>query len=110
MKLLLDQNLSCRLVPKLADLYPGSSHVKLHGLTEAEDEAIWSFAVRNDFIIVSKDSDFHQRSLLRGHPPKFIYLRLGNCATQRILDVLRTQHDVVKEFAGRAHEAMLVLM
>jgi predicted nuclease of predicted toxin-antitoxin system len=68
-KLLLDENLSHRVLSKIADLYPGSSHIKDHSLIKADDEAIWTFAKQNDFAIVSKDSDFHQRSLVRGHPP-----------------------------------------
>lgn len=52
--------------------YPDSAHVKTLGLTNTDDAEIWEYAKANDFVIVSKDSDFHQRSLLYGHPPKFI--------------------------------------
>jgi predicted nuclease of predicted toxin-antitoxin system len=72
-KLLLDENLSDRIIPKILDLYPDSSHVKTLGLTNTDDLVIWEYAKANDFVIVSKDADFHQRSLLYGHPPKFIY-------------------------------------
>jgi predicted nuclease of predicted toxin-antitoxin system len=75
-KLLLDENLSDRIVPKIVDLYPGSTHVKTLALIQSEDALIWEYAKANDFVIVSKDSDFHQRSLLYSHPPKFIYLSL----------------------------------
>jgi predicted nuclease of predicted toxin-antitoxin system len=108
-KLLLDENLSHRILPRILDRYPDSSHVNDHGLQQADDEAVWVFAAQNGFTIVSKDADFHQRSLVRGHPPKFIYLRLGNCSTQRIVDILRDQYDVIQEFGRRAHEALLVL-
>jgi len=109
-KLLLDENLSHRILPRIVDCYPGSSHVKDHGLSQADDETVWTFAAQNGFAIVSKDADFHQRSLVRGHPPKFIYLRLGNCPTRRIVQVLRDQLDVIVEFDGRTHESLLVLM
>ena len=85
MKLLLDENLSDRITPRIADLYPDSEHVKPLGLTNTDDAIIWEYAKANNFVIVSKDSDFHQRSLLYGHPPKFIYLRVGNCSTSRIV-------------------------
>ena len=78
MKLLFDENLSDRILPKIIGLYPDSVHVKTFGLTNTDDAEIWEYAKTNDFVIVSKDSDFHQRSLLYGHPPKFIYLRVGN--------------------------------
>lgn len=41
MKLLLDQNLSHRLVPSLSDVCPGSVHVRDAGLAQADDEAVW---------------------------------------------------------------------
>lgn len=74
MKLLFDQNLSPRLVRLLADLFPGSTHVRDVGLGEADDVTIWTYAGLHGYTIVSKDSDFQQRSLLNGAPPKFIWL------------------------------------
>jgi len=81
MKLLLDQNLSQHLVVTLADLFPNSVHVRSIGLDTADDEALWNFAKQNDFTIVSKDIDFRQRSFLFGHPPKVIWIALGDCST-----------------------------
>ncbi|MBZ5546083.1 MAG: DUF5615 family PIN-like protein, partial [Acidobacteriia bacterium] len=80
MKLLFDQNLSPRLVQALASVYPDSVHVRDCGLQHADDESVWEFAGRNGFTIVSKDSDFRQRSFLFGFPPKVIWVRLGNCS------------------------------
>lgn len=68
MKLLLDQNLSWRLVEQLRDTYPDTEHIKLALSTSADDRAIWEYAHANGFTIVSKDDDFVQRSLLNGHP------------------------------------------
>ena len=70
MKLLLDQNLSPRLVQALEAVYPGSSHVRLLGLRDADDAVVWEFARDHDFIIVSKDSDFHQRSFVSDFHPR----------------------------------------
>jgi predicted nuclease of predicted toxin-antitoxin system len=64
MRLLLDENLSHRILLEIADLFPGSAHVKTHDLLRTDDEKIWDFAKRNGFAIISKDSDFHQRSLV----------------------------------------------
>jgi predicted nuclease of predicted toxin-antitoxin system len=70
MKLLLDENLSDRILVEIADLSPGSAHVKTYNLLSASDDEIWDFARRNDFTLISKNSDFHQRSLLFAAPPK----------------------------------------
>jgi predicted nuclease of predicted toxin-antitoxin system len=63
----------------------------------------------NGFMIVSKDSDFHQRSLLYGHPPKFIYLRVGNCPTSKITQILRDNLDTIIQFESSEAESLLVL-
>ena len=62
-----------------------------------------------DFIIASKDSDFHQRSLLYGHPPKFIYLRIGNSPTSKIVKILRDNFGTISQFADSEIESILVL-
>ncbi len=110
MKLLLDENLSHRILPRISDLYPDSSHVKERNLLKRDDEQIWNFAAENGFVILSKDSDFHQRSLLRGAPPKFIYLKLGNCSTRQIVEVLRNEYRVISDFGRKQTETMLILM
>lgn len=109
MKLLLDENLSDRIVAKILDLYPDSSHVKAHDLIKTEDAIIWSFARQHGFIIVSKDADFHQRGLVYGAPPKFIFLRVGNCPTGRIISLLRAEFALISMFDADLHTAILIL-
>jgi predicted nuclease of predicted toxin-antitoxin system len=109
MKLLLDQNLSFKLVPALDQAFPGSKHVKDFRLTGKDDAAIWQLAADQDFIIVSKDSDFLHRSLVRGHPPKVIQLRVGNCSTQHIQNLLTREEPVIKDFLADPTEAILVI-
>jgi predicted nuclease of predicted toxin-antitoxin system len=75
-------------------LYPDSEHVKILCLINTEDGIIWEYAKAHDFAIVSKDADFHQRSLLYGHPPKFIYLRIGNSPTSKIVRILKDNFDI----------------
>jgi len=72
MKILFDQNLSSSLVGQLSDVFPDSDHVKNLGMMLADDIAIWNFARDQDFTIVSKDSDFQQRSLIVGAPPNVV--------------------------------------
>jgi predicted nuclease of predicted toxin-antitoxin system len=80
-RLLLDQNLSPRLVSTLADVFPRSIHVSDVGLSRATDEVVWNYAAQHGYVIVSKDAEFHQRSFLLGHPPKVVWIRRGNCST-----------------------------
>ncbi len=110
MKLLLDENLSDRIIPRIIDLYPNSQHVKNLGLINTEDAEIWEYAKANEFVILSKDADFHQRSLLYGHPPKFIYLRIGNCPTSKIVQILRNNLEIILQFEHSETESLLVLM
>ncbi|MBE9125852.1 MULTISPECIES: DUF5615 family PIN-like protein [unclassified Coleofasciculus] len=109
MKLLLDENLSDRIIFQIVDLYPGSVHVKTLALTNTDDVVIWEYAKDNDFVIVSKDSDFHQRSILYGHPPKFIYLRIGNCLTSKIVQTMRDNFDIINQFGDSDVESILIL-
>ena len=109
MKLLLDENLSDRIVPQILHLYPDSSHVKTHNLIRSEDAAIWSFAKEHDFTIISKDSDFHQRSLVHGAPPKFIFLRIGNCPSSRITQLLLEEFALISTFQADPNAAVLIL-
>ena len=89
MKLLFDENLRPRLVANLTGEFPDSLHVRDIGLERAMDEDIWGFARDNGFVIVSKDSDFHQLSFLFGHPPKVIWTRRGNCSTAAVVSLRR---------------------
>jgi len=110
MKLLLDENLSDRIINKIIDLYPNSQHAKTLGLINTDDAIIWEFAKINSFMIVSKDSDFHQRSLLYGYPPKFIFLRVGNSPTSKIVGILRDNFATIIEFNNSETESILVLI
>ena len=110
MKLLLDQNLSPRLVQRLADLYPDSTHVSLVGLDRAADPAVWTYAQVADCIIVSKDADFSDMSVVRGLPPKVIWLRLGNCSTNDIEQALRSAHMQITAFANDATAGVLEIV
>lgn len=109
MKILFDQNLSHRLVRILADLYPGSQHVRDVGLREAADTEVWIYARRNGYTIVSKDSDFYQRGLLLGFPPKVIWLRLGNCSTEDVEQLLREYRSAIERFEADSTATFLVL-
>ena len=109
MKLLLDHNLSPRLVGRLATLYPESTHVRDVGLERASDSTVWQYAAAHGFTIVSKDSDFHQRSLVFGHPPKVIWVRLGNCTTGDVEELLQRRAAEIRSFGEDPEAAFLAL-
>lgn len=88
MKLLLDQNLSRKLTALLDPLFPGSSQAALLGLDRADDDAIWRFAAKDGYTIVTLDADFANLAALRGSPPKVVWLRCGNRPTAYIRDLL----------------------
>lgn len=99
MKLLFDENLSFRLVAALADIYPGSSHVREVGLLGADDSRIWNYAAEHGFLLASKDTDFYERSLVFGAPPKIIWPRIGNSTVNETITLLRSQYIVIRHFA-----------
>lgn len=110
MKLLLDQNLSPRLVKALADLYPGSAHLQDVGLDRASDVEVWTYALKESYAIVSKDSDFNERAMLYGPPPKVIWIRRGNCNTQQIEEILRHAYADVISLEANNVEGLLELL
>ena len=98
MKLLFDENLSAELCSRLADLFPGSTQVRLVGLTRASDAAIRDYAKVNGFVVVSLDADFADMSALLGAPPKIIWLRCGNQPTGVIERLLRQHAHIIALF------------
>ncbi|HEY5443029.1 MAG TPA: DUF5615 family PIN-like protein [Pyrinomonadaceae bacterium] len=83
---------------QLADIYPDSVHVAEVGLANSPDLSVWQYARENGYALVSKDSDFQQWSLLHGAPPKFIWLRVGNCTRARIESILRKHSVAIHTF------------
>jgi len=108
-KLLFDQNLSPQLVKALADHYPESIHVRDVGLSKALDKEVWDYASQNGLTIITKDSDFHQRSFLLGQPPKVVWVCRGNCSASEIETILRTHHKDLQWFEQNTDGAFLIL-
>lgn len=73
------------------------------------DPIVWDYAKDNDLIIVSKDADMHDLSLVFGNPPKVIWLRLGNCSTSQVEDLLRRNFDAIKLFYEDENLSLLAL-
>lgn len=93
MRLLFDQNLSHRLIADLQDVFPDALHVRLLGMAEADDLAIWDYAKAHDLVVVTQDSDYSDWNKLRGAPPKIVWLRCGNASVDQIHAKLRSAAD-----------------
>ena len=107
MKLLLDQNLSRKLIKQIEDAYPDSCHLTSVLPESSTDREIWLFAEANDFVIVTKDDDFEQRSVLLGHPPKVIWIRLGNCRTGDVASLLLNSKNIIHAFGDDKEKSIL---
>lgn len=98
MRLLLDQNLSYRLVKKLEVFFPEIQQLKNLGYNNKPDRSIWEFAKTENYCIVTFDSDFYDLSILYGHPPKLIWLKCANQTSRNIEFVLKSKVDQIREF------------
>jgi predicted nuclease of predicted toxin-antitoxin system len=109
MKLLLDQNLSRRIIAQIESDFPNSRHITSVLSETTSDRDIWFYAQEHGFVIVTKDDDFEQRSILLGHPPKVIWIRLGNCKTAQVVDLLLRSKLVIRAFIDDAEKSILPL-
>lgn len=109
MKLLLDENLSQRLLVLLQAEYSGSVHVGQVLGRGSPDSAIWEYARVNGYTIASKDNDFRQRAFLSGPPPKVVWLDVGNAGTDAIATLLRARSADLKLFEASTETALLVM-
>ena len=110
MKLLLDQNLSFHLCDKLQNVFPNIKHVKEDSLEKASDDKIWQYALHNSYMIVTKDSDFSEKAIAKGSPPKVIWIKRGNCTTKNIEDLLRNNSLLIKNFSEDKESSILELI
>jgi len=97
-RLLFDENLSPDLPRLVASIFPSSAHVREIGLMGGDDVVIWRFAAEQGFVLVTKDDDFVELSVLRGAPPKIILIGLGNCRTSAIADLLAAEKARIEQF------------
>jgi len=106
-KLLVDHNLSHKILLHLSGKFEGSVHVKNIGLEKADDTAIWDYAKANGFTILSQDADFYDIGFLKGYPPKIFWIRSGNSSTSHILRLLDFNHLSIRHFIENANNFCL---
>jgi predicted nuclease of predicted toxin-antitoxin system len=88
MKLLLDENISRRLVALLQSNLPGSEHVIGVGLAGASDREIFGFSGKFGYTLVTKDDDFVALAAAAGYAQSLILIRLGNVDNSQLLQAL----------------------
>ncbi len=99
MKLLIDANLSWRLVNLLKNNFPEITHVATTGLPQAtSDKSIWDYALQNGYSIITSDEDFYLLSISKGFPPKIILLKTGNQSTRYIATILNKHKAEISDF------------
>ena len=98
MKLLFDENISFRVVKKLNSLFPESKHISDLHLDRATDRQIWNYAKVENYTIVTFDADYYDLVTLYGHPPKVIWLRIGNTSTLNLVKSIEGNFENIKSF------------
>ena len=109
MKLLFDENLSPKLPRMLASEYSGSVHVRGIGLLGADDRRIRDYGRAHGFAIVSKNTDFRERSFVEGFPPKVIWLDVGNAGITMIAELPRREFQRIEAFEKQDESSFLIL-
>ncbi|MFN8579366.1 MAG: DUF5615 family PIN-like protein [Gemmatimonadaceae bacterium] len=109
MRLLFDEQLPEALVAALSDVFPESLHIRLLGQSGASDSAVWELARAHGCLLVTKDEDFHRLSVLRGAPPKVVWLRVGNCTTRDLVALLRHHAPALTAFHTQHETTVLEL-
>ena len=98
MKLLLDQNISYRVIDMLSPEFREAIQVKSVGLENTSDEQIWRYALANSYNIVTFDADFFEIANIKGHPPKILWLRCGNLSTKFLAKTLNSKVKIIRDF------------
>ncbi len=108
MKLLLDANISWRLVKMLHEKGIDCIHVEQTTLpVPASDRSIWEYALNENLVIVTNDEDFLNMSNLYGFPPKVILIKTGNMRTAYLVDLIGKHYSTITEFANAADAGLL---
>jgi predicted nuclease of predicted toxin-antitoxin system len=108
MKLLLDQNISFRIIKMIESGLPDIHHVRDLDLTNFPDFQIFQFARAHGYdAILTLDEDFYNIQLEHGVPPKVIWLRTGNCSTRFLADTILQNIGKIHSFlVDESHDCL----
>jgi predicted nuclease of predicted toxin-antitoxin system len=108
-RLFFDEPLSEALCTTLAD---NLSQLPTHSLLRqggVADATVWDLARQHWCLVVSQDEDFHRMAVSRGAPPNFVWVRLGNCTTDDIAQLLRRHYEDTIPFDDHNEATVLEL-
>ncbi|MBI5214367.1 MAG: DUF5615 family PIN-like protein [Ignavibacteriae bacterium] len=102
-----------QLPPSLCDWFRSRNELAVHvsellGGISMPDELIWSIAKRDEFVVISKDRDFFDRSIVYGSPPQIVYLDFGNCSNENLFLILH-QHWGELQYALKKGRSLVVI-
>ncbi len=99
MKVLIDQNISYRIVPRLTHLFEELVHVKSLSWIDWNDYDIFINARLQGYTaVITLDEDFNILLLEYGKPPKVIWLKTGNCSTQVLSEIIISKIEIINSF------------
>jgi predicted nuclease of predicted toxin-antitoxin system len=108
-RLLLDENLSERLLPSLTEIFPGSTHIRTLGRGGASDTFVWEIARDGGYLLVTRDEDFVGMSILRGAPPKVFWLNIGNARNAFIAALILGHAEGIERFLAHDEYSFLAI-
>ena len=98
LKVLFDNNLSVKLPQAVSEFFPDSKHVTELKIERFTDQEIFKFAGKNQFVIVTKDRDFYHLLNTFGPPPKIVWLSVGNCRNNKVVETIKGHAKQIQEF------------
>jgi predicted nuclease of predicted toxin-antitoxin system len=108
-RLLLDENLSERLLQPLAELFPGSEHIGILTKIGTSDRLLWDLARSGGYILTTRDEDFVGMSVLQEAPPKVLWLNVGKSRNAVIAALLKSHATDIERFAGHDEYTFLAI-
>jgi predicted nuclease of predicted toxin-antitoxin system len=108
MKLLLDANLSWRLIKLLSEHFETVAHVDNIGLkVPAKDVEIWQYAQKNNFVIITNDDDFSKLVLQHGFPPQIIMIKSRNQSNKHLFELILKKKNEIESFSNPQNYGIL---
>lgn len=93
MNFLVDQQLPPAIARFLDSKGHPSRHVRDLGLSDVPDAIVWQYAVQHDMVLISKDEDFYYLAVAPEATGKLVWIRIGNCRKQTLIQTFETQLD-----------------